>query len=129
MRLQQKIALLGLCAVGLSAPNAWADSARASECNVEGAACTVPGTSTPGTCGTGACWTCSEDKAASYPCPRCLTAEQLANAGQASTPRETPPSCSSGGCNVGPLGAERGAATLLCLLGLGVLGVVRRRGS
>jgi hypothetical protein len=127
MRLQQKFAVLWLCALGLGAPSARADSANASECSGEGSACTVPGTTTPGKCGTGACWTCSEDKAASYPCPRCLTAEQLANAGQASTPRETPPSCSSGGCSVGQLGAERGAATLLLLLGLGALGVARRR--
>jgi hypothetical protein len=56
-----------------------------------------------------------------------LTAEQLANAGQASTPRETPPSCSSGGCSVGHLGAERGAGTLILVLGLAALGVARRR--
>lgn len=131
-RLKRAVGMLSLCAGALSAPNALADSADAPECSIPGKACTtsrVP----DGICATGQCWVCDGDKAMTYSCPRCQSAEEIAAAGAPAAPPEAAPKCTEeddGGCTVHQLGSERGIGALFLAVGLGAfLWGRRRRGA
>ncbi len=112
------------------APAAQADSADAPECLVVGESCN---TALHGVCVASECWRCDHTKAIKHSCHLCVTPETLDAAAGApnSVPATDAPTCSEekqdGGCTVRQLGTERGIAAVFLAIGLGALGVARRR--
>lgn len=128
-RLKRAVGILSLCVCALSAPNAVADSADAPECSIPGRACTTSRVH-DGICGSGSCWRCDREHAVTYPCDRCLSADEVAAAGAPPGPPEAAPKCSKeddSGCTVHELGSERGIGALFLAIGLGAFSWGRRR--
>ena len=128
-RLKRALGVMIFCAGVLGASRASADSADAPECNNPGKACStarVP----DGICTTGRCWVCDGDRATTYDCPRCQSADEVAAAGAPSAPPEAKPTCSEeddSGCTVHQIGSERGIGALFLAIGLGAFLLGRRR--
>ena len=114
----------------LVARGARADSADFGECSTVGDPCTAV---SHGICAKTQCWSCDSTKPVKYDCRRCVAPEDLEAAGAPNVaPVRPTPTCSAqkdddGGCTVRQLGTERGIAVVFLAIGLGALGVARRR--
>jgi MYXO-CTERM domain-containing protein len=128
-RMKRTIGVLIWCAGVLGAAHASADSADYPECIDLGKACSTARVS-DGTCASGRCWTCDGDRATTYACLRCLSADEVAAAGAPSALPDAKPTCSKeddSGCTVQQLGSERGIGALFLAIGLGAFLLGRRR--
>jgi hypothetical protein len=116
----------------LVAPGARADVADFAECSVVGEECAAV---SHGICAKTQCWSCDSSKAVKYACHRCVAPDDLEAAGAPNVAPARPiPTCAAapeqkedGGCTVRQLGTERGIAAVFLAIGLGALGVARRR--